>query len=102
MGHFRQLNSTNPGVLQTQWTNEISNSGLIRYLAQFNSERIMPVSVAALTEVLNVKNYSFIKSPARGQFAGRILGNGVLIAQGKDHKVHRSPGFFILLRHARV
>ncbi|KAI9716183.1 MAG: hypothetical protein M1828_000409 [Chrysothrix sp. TS-e1954] len=89
MGHFRQLNNTNPGILHTEWTNEIPNKGLIRYLAQFNEERIMPVTAAALNEILNLKNYSFIKSPARGEFAGRILGNGVLIAQGNTHKVQR-------------
>lgn len=69
--------------------NTIPNDGLIRYLSLFNMERLLVTSPRALAEVLVTKNYDFVK-PAQIRFSiGRILGNGLLLAEGDEHKAQR-------------
>jgi len=53
----------------------------------FNAERLLICSPKALGEVLVKKNYDFVK-PARFRRAfSRILGEGILLAEGEEHKV---------------
>lgn len=42
----------------------------------------------ALAEVLVHKNYDFIKPKALADGIGRLLGIGILLAEGDEHKVH--------------
>jgi cytochrome P450 len=59
-------------------------------------------SPKALGEVLVTKNYDFIKPPDVREGIVRILGNGVLIAEGDEHKVQRKnlmPAF--AFRHVK-
>ena len=53
----------------------------------FNYERIMICSPKALGEVLVKKNDDFIKPTNVRQSLSRILGEGVLLAEGEEHKV---------------
>jgi len=62
---------------------------VIRYLGILNSERLLIVSPRALGEVLTTKNYDFIKPSHVASSIGRILGIGVLLAEGDEHKVQR-------------
>jgi cytochrome P450 len=53
----------------------------------FNMERLLITSPKALGEVLTTKSYNFVK-PAPMRFGlGRILGVGVLLAEGDEHRV---------------
>jgi hypothetical protein len=70
-----------------KWINEIPNDGLIYYNYLFNAERLLITSPKALGEVLVQKNYEFIKPEAIRHGLGRILGVGVLLAEGEEHKV---------------
>ena len=73
-----------------EWNNEIANDGLIYYTYLFGKERLLITKPKALAEVLVQKNYDFIK-PKQIQLAlGRILGVGVLLAEGDEHKVQNS------------
>ncbi|KAL2018936.1 hypothetical protein VTK56DRAFT_10230 [Thermocarpiscus australiensis] len=72
-----------------EWVNSIPNDGLIRYLGPFNQERILITSPKALAEVLATKNYDFVKPAAIRHSIGRVLGIGVLLAEGEEHKVQR-------------
>ncbi|KAG7292359.1 hypothetical protein NEMBOFW57_002394 [Staphylotrichum longicolle] len=72
-----------------EWINSIPNNGLIRYLGPFNQERVMLTSPKALSEVLVLKNYDFIKPAAIRYSLGRILGVGILLAEGDEHKMQR-------------
>ncbi len=75
------------GVPMQRWVNEIPNDGLIRYTHLFNAERLLITSPKALGEVLVQKNYDFIK-PSMVRFGlGRLLGIGILLAEGDEHKV---------------
>ena len=70
-----------------EWINQIPNQGLIRYKGTFNKERLLITSPKALGEVLVHKNYEFIKPAQLRQGLGRILGVGILLAEGEEHKV---------------
>lgn len=67
--------------------NEIPNEGLIYYRFLFNSERVLVTSPKALAEVLVHNNYDFVKPKKLVEGVGRILGVGVLLAEGDEHKV---------------
>lgn len=69
------------------WINEIPNNGLIRYRVKFNKERVFVTSPKALSEVLVQKNYDFAKPYTLRLGLGRILGVGLIIAEGDEHKV---------------
>ena len=73
-----------------EFINTIPNNGLIYYTTIFNRERLLVTSARALGEVLVQKNYEFIKPLQLRQGIGRILGVGILLAEGDEHKVGRS------------
>jgi hypothetical protein len=70
-----------------RWVKEVPNNGLIVYRHLFNKERIIPTSPKALAEVLVTKNYEFIKPSFFRTNLGRLLGFGILLAEGDEHKV---------------
>lgn len=71
------------------WSEQVPNDGVIRYLDMFNSEILIPVSRKALAEVLVQRPYEFIKPPGLVTGLGRILGVGVFLAEGEEHKRQR-------------
>lgn len=78
------------------------HNGVIRYLGALNQERILVCSPKALAEVLVTKNYDFIKPPMMRFSLGRILGIGILLAEGEEHKFQRKnlmPAF--AFRHVK-
>lgn len=84
------------GLPMRRWINEIPNDGLILYRHLFNRERLLITSPKGLAEVLVTKNYEFIKPSFLRIGIGRILGIGILLAEGEDHKTQRknlSPAF---------
>lgn len=72
------------------WANTVPNEGLIWYKAQFNKERVLVTSPKALADVLVNNSYDFIKPKQLAQTIGRILGIGILFAEGDEHKVSAS------------
>jgi cytochrome P450 len=82
--------------------NNIPNEGIIRYLGLFNSERIMITTPKALGEVLVTRNYDFVKPVHFRAGLGRLLGIGILLAEGEEHKTQRKnlmPAF--AFRHVK-
>ena len=80
----------------------IPNDGLIRYLDRFNQEKVVLTNPKALAEVLVQKTYDFIKPPQLSKGLGRILGIGVFLAEGQEHKIQRKnlmPAF--AFRHVK-
>lgn len=70
-----------------EWINEIPNDGLIRYRGMLNADRLLLTSPRALGEVLTQKSYEFVKPGMLTGPLSRILGVGVLLAEGGEHKV---------------
>ncbi|KAI4135313.1 MAG: hypothetical protein LQ347_000766 [Umbilicaria vellea] len=88
-GHFGRISKEPTGIPQQEWINQLPNDGLIRYTALFNSERLLITTPKALGEVLVQKNYEFIKPAQVRNGLGRLLGVGVLLAEGEEHKLQR-------------
>ena len=95
-GHWRTMLAEPSGMPARRWANEIPNDGLLRYLHLWNRERLLVTSPKALAEVLTTKSYDFIKPLLLREGIGRVLGVGVLLAEGEDHKNQRrnlAPAF---------
>ena len=53
----------------------------------FNEPRVLVTTPKALAEVLVQRNYEFIKPQRIREGLGRLLGVGILLAEGDEHKV---------------
>ena len=71
----------------TRWVEEVPNDGLIYYRHIFNADRVLLASPKAIGEALVQKSYDFVKPGfLRGGIA-QILGEGIILAEGDEHKV---------------
>lgn len=89
MGHGPTIFKLPSGEPARKWIDEVPNDGLIRYTNWFNMERVLLTNPKTLAEVLATKNYEFIKPAHFITALGRILGVGVLLAEGDEHKQQR-------------
>lgn len=67
----------------------VPNNGFIRFLDMFNSEIVTITDPKLVTEFLGVKADHFTKRPKLKKILESILGNGLVVAEGKDHKYQR-------------
>lgn len=67
------------------------NDGVLYYRWLFNEPRVMVTTPKALAEVLVHRSYDFIKPERVRNGLGRVLGVGVLLAEGDEHKVRIFP-----------
>jgi hypothetical protein len=65
----------------------VPNEGVIYYRWLFNEPRVLVTNPKALAEVLVQRNYEFVKPGRIRKGVGRILGVGILLAEGDEHKV---------------
>ncbi|RYP16456.1 hypothetical protein DL765_005133 [Monosporascus sp. GIB2] len=102
LGQFHRIRTEPSGVPHREWSRTIPNDGLIRYLGPFNQERLLITNAKTLSEVLVTHSYDFVK-PAGVQHAlSRILGVGILVAEGDEHRFQRKmlmPAF--AFRHVK-
>ncbi|KAI9640865.1 hypothetical protein NHQ30_010706 [Ciborinia camelliae] len=101
-GQWNRISAEPTGEPMLDWIREVPNDGIIRYLGMLNSERVMVTNAKALSEVLTTKNYDYVKPSALRIGIGRLLGIGVLLAEGDEHKVQRKnlmPAF--AFRHVK-
>ncbi|KAI4287265.1 MAG: hypothetical protein L6R35_003474 [Caloplaca aegaea] len=89
MGHFYHLIREPLGQPIREWINKIPHKGLIRYLDYFNTERIAVVGSKALADVLVHKADDFTKPPQFVRVIGNVIGVGLVLAEGEEHKMHR-------------
>ncbi|OMP88640.1 Protein LUTEIN DEFICIENT 5, chloroplastic [Diplodia seriata] len=89
MGHFNKIRKENTGQPAREWSQSVPNEGLIYYRFAFNSERVLVTSPKGLAEVLVHKNYEFVKPSTIRDGIGRILGIGILLAEGDEHRRQR-------------
>lgn len=55
----------------------------------WGTPRLLPTNPKTLGEVLVQKNYDFVKPPRFRESLGRLLGVGILLAEGDEHKRQR-------------
>ena len=77
------------GLPMREWINEVPNDGLIRYMMHGNIERVFLTSPKAIGEVLVQNSYDFVKPKLARDTLGKLLGFGVLLAEGEEHKFQR-------------
>ncbi|KAH8809409.1 cytochrome P450 monooxygenase [Xylogone sp. PMI_703] len=71
------------------WSKTVPNSGLIRYYQPGNHERLLVTSQRALSEILVTNAHQFVKPQSARHRLWYITGNGLLLAEGEEHKVQR-------------
>ncbi|KAI1211052.1 cytochrome P450 [Annulohypoxylon truncatum] len=102
MGQFKDIRSKPTGIPMREWVSTIPNNGIIRYLGPFNQERLLISGSKALAEVLVTRNYEFQKPTTIRFGLSRLLGVGILLAEGEEHKFQRKnllPAF--AFRHVK-
>ncbi|KAJ4377990.1 hypothetical protein N0V83_000820 [Neocucurbitaria cava] len=102
LGHFKRIYKDPSGEPQRDWIDQIPNDGILYYRNLFNHGRILLTNPKALAEVLVQRNYDFVKPERMRAGLGRLLGVGVLLAEGDEHKRQRKllmPAF--AFRHVK-
>ncbi|KAG9228083.1 cytochrome P450 monooxygenase-like protein [Amylocarpus encephaloides] len=95
-GQFNTIFKNTTGIPMAEWINTIPNDGLIAYRGLINTERVLVTSPKALSEVMTTRSYDFIKPKQVVTTLGRLLGVGILLAEGDEHKFqrkHLAPAF---------
>jgi len=86
-GHMRRIFEDPTGEPQREWVDSVPHDGVIYYRWLFNEPRVLVASPKALGEVLVQRSYDFVKPEKLRNGLGRLLGVGVLLAEGDEHKV---------------
>lgn len=89
MGHWKKIFKEASGEPQREWIDSVPNDGVLHYRWLFNEPRVLITTPKALAEVLVQRSYEFIKPERVRKGLGRLLGVGVLIAEGDEHKVRK-------------
>lgn len=89
IGHATKLFKRPPGSSELAMINETPNDGLILLHGIFHGDRILLASPATLAEVLVHRTYDFEKPPWVRAFLEEILGHGLLMTEGEEHKFQR-------------
>lgn len=87
LGHYKRIYHEATGEPQRDWIDQVENDGVIHYRWIFNEPRVLITSPKALGEVLVQRSYEFVKPERVRVGIGRLLGVGVLLAEGDEHKV---------------
>ena len=88
MGQTKEVMREPSGMPARKWIETMPNDGLIKYSIWFR-DRLLVTNPQALGEVLVTKNYEFIKPQQLRNGLGRLLGIGILLAEGDEHKLQR-------------
>ncbi|EYE95192.1 cytochrome P450 [Aspergillus ruber CBS 135680] len=88
-GNTKSIFLETPLDEMADWIRNVHNDGLIRYYMVGNLERVLLTSPKALSEVLVHKAYDFCKPELVQLQLRRVTGNGLLLAEGDEHKLQR-------------
>ncbi|KAF2271560.1 cytochrome P450 [Westerdykella ornata] len=89
LGHYKRIFQEPTGEPQRDWIDSVPNDGVIYYRWLLNRPRVLITSPKALAEVLVQRNYEFTKPARLRKGLGRLLGVGILVAEGDEHKRQR-------------
>lgn len=85
-----------PGDTFLRFIQEVPNESIIRFPGLFNSDHLYLADPSSLAEVLVHKSYDFQKPQEIRKFLRIILGDGLVLVEGDEHKFQRkhvSPAF---------
>ncbi|KAH0837735.1 hypothetical protein AYO21_09358 [Fonsecaea monophora] len=96
IGHaWSQFKAPRGGDYQ-RFTREIPNDGLIRLKGFLNADQVLVTSPKALAEILVTRSYDFPKPDKDRTFLRQLIGDGLVVAEGEQHKhqrKHSMPSF---------
>ncbi|RDW75781.1 cytochrome P450 78A3 [Coleophoma crateriformis] len=95
-GSFFEIITTECGVPQRKWHTE--HGPIIRYFFPFGAERLAIADDKAIHQMTIKNPYNYPKPVRAKLWMVRILGDGVLLAEGSEHAHQRkalAPGFSI-------
>ncbi|KAJ4317917.1 hypothetical protein N0V94_004680 [Neodidymelliopsis sp. IMI 364377] len=102
LGQFPRIFKEPSGEPHRDWIDNVPNDGVLYYRWLFNESRVLVTNPKALGEVLVQRNYEFVKPERIRKGLGRLLGVGILLAEGDEHKRQRKllmPAF--AFRHVK-
>lgn len=80
------------------WMKTIPNEGIIHMRDNLNTSYILPTNHQALLDIMSTNTYDFEKPWRMRNFLARIIGFGMITAEGGQHKKQRkalTPAFNI-------
>ncbi|KAJ2959932.1 hypothetical protein NQZ79_g4636 [Umbelopsis isabellina] len=86
-GNIWEITKAETGTMQKKWSEQYG--GIIRYHGFFNTPRVLVSDPELLKQVLVVQQYDYIKPKQLAEFIGKILGVGLLVAEGAEHRHQR-------------
>ncbi|KAF1976840.1 cytochrome P450 [Bimuria novae-zelandiae CBS 107.79] len=89
IGNWARILKDPSGEPQREWIDTVPNDGVIYYRWLFNEPRVLITSPKVLAEVLVQRSYEFGKPERIRRGIGRLLGIGILVAEGDEHKRQR-------------
>lgn len=93
-GNVQRILDEEPGVAHLEWTDKYG--GVVKYRGAFGEDRVMFTDPVALNHILNAQAYAYPKpNEVRGSLA-RILGRGVLFAEGQSPNAQNTPRNYTL------
>jgi cytochrome P450 len=96
MGNFGEIVREEAGVPHKKWAKEFGD--IFVYHGAWNVPRVVVTDHLLLRDVLTSNEYDYIKTPETSDFLRRILGNGLLVAEGATHRHQRkmlNPAFSV-------
>jgi cytochrome P450 len=72
-----------------KWVTEIPNDGIIHFRGFGHQDKLILTNAQALGEVLVHKSYDFEKPTNLRNFLRQVLGDGLIIVEGEEHKFQR-------------
>ncbi|RDW59674.1 hypothetical protein BP6252_12761 [Coleophoma cylindrospora] len=96
LGHGQIVFQRPSGDSFLRLMNEVPNEGMIRFAGFFNVDWLLLTDQRSLSEVLVHKSYDYEKPKQLRSFLRMILGDGLILVEGDEHKFqrkHLSPAF---------
>jgi len=88
-GQFFEIITTECGVPQRKWHQE--HGSIIRYFFPFEAERLAIADDKAIHQMTIKNPYNYPKLVRAELWMVRILGDGILLAEGSEHATNAKP-----------
>ncbi|EPB81119.1 hypothetical protein HMPREF1544_12187 [Mucor circinelloides 1006PhL] len=96
MGNFPEVVKEEAGVPLKKWANIYG--GIYTFHGPWNIPRVAVTDDVLLKQILTSNEYDYVKTPEASAFLRRILGDGLLTAEGQTHRHQRrmlNPAFSV-------
>ncbi|KAI9029082.1 cytochrome P450 [Phycomyces nitens] len=95
-GNAIEIIKDESGVPHKRWTKKYG--GIVAYHGPWNNCRVLVTDPGLIREILTIHEYDYIKTEQTSDFLRKFIGNGLLVAEGPEHKKQRrmlNPAFSV-------